>query len=303
MKNKNKFLSYLIALLGIILFCLVVVAGTVWIVDPFNELGRNWTGLYFLTERQEKGLVAKFPHNAILLGSSRTSHINPDDLCDYKFYNASFASALPEEMYYYSKKFIKDEKMVVIGLDFYMFNEHMYPMETMKEWPEHWWPLYEYLLGRDILMDSLKAVYYWSKHVPSMHVDNGYYEYPDEPFNSESYHKWLKFIEEHHYGKYILSQARLDYMRQLKAFLDTRHIKYIVFINPIQEDDAALLRASSAYPIFIQWKKQLEEIFPDLKDLSQSKYSAKKYFHQSDPSHYLTSAGAELVNGMLGCKE
>ncbi len=50
------------------------------------------------------------------------------------FYNASMRGMVPEEMYFYLKKYLRNEKLVLIGFDFYMFNERELPLVRISDW-------------------------------------------------------------------------------------------------------------------------------------------------------------------------
>lgn len=130
-----------------------------WWVDPYNEWGNNTIGLYFSTERQAKKEILNFPHDAILMGSSRTAAIPTKDLQCFTFYNASFANALPEEIYEYLKTYAFKEKLVVIGFDFYMFNERRFPMLGKNAWKDRQFGVFEYLLSWNVLRDSFIALH------------------------------------------------------------------------------------------------------------------------------------------------
>ena len=65
---------------------LLLTAITNYMIDPYNKMGNNKIGLYFSLDREIKNQIAFFNHDAILIGSSKTGRINPDDINFYKFY-------------------------------------------------------------------------------------------------------------------------------------------------------------------------------------------------------------------------
>jgi len=298
---QTRFIRY-IKVLSISLCIGLVLTGMInALVDPYNELGWNWIGVYGNDDRQRIKAIDTYPHDALLTGSSRTLHINPDDLCGYKFYNASFSSALPEEIYYYLKKYLKDEKMVVIGLDFYMFNDTSYPLLNIDKWPDRYWPTQEYLFGWNVLMDSLKAVYI-REYLRQGRPSNGYVPIQDDPTpDMKTYQFWINFFINHVYKDYHLNEERFQYMQKLKQLLDDRHEKYIIFINPMQEDHWKVLHLTGNYEAFWKWVIRLKGIFPDIKYFPEGQYSQRELYLKSDPSHYLPFVGAMIVNGLTGC--
>ena len=86
---------------------LTLVAVFNYVVDPYNLLGNNRSGAYFVLERQVKDAILTYKHEGILLGSSKTGYVNPDELSCYQFYNASMRGMVPEEMYFYLKKYLQ----------------------------------------------------------------------------------------------------------------------------------------------------------------------------------------------------
>ena len=194
---------------------------TNWLVDPFNELKRNTIGLYFSTERQAKSDIVKSPHDAVLLGSSKAGRINPKTLNCYTFYNASFDAAMPEEIYLYLKRYITHERLVMIELDFYMFNERQWPVHAMKEWPEQSFGKFEYLINFNTFKSSLFGVYKWYKKEPAVIAQNGQkiiadatdravlVKQPREAPLKEVVHikhdfsDWLAMLTNHHYRRYL----------------------------------------------------------------------------------------------------
>jgi len=126
--NTHQFKRYLFIFGLIVLIVLTFVIITAYVVDPYNDLGRNRIGLFFSTSRQEVNRINETPHDAIIIGSSRVAVIRADYLCGYDFYNASFESALPEEIFLYLKEYAHDIDLVMVGIDFYMFNQKVFPL-------------------------------------------------------------------------------------------------------------------------------------------------------------------------------
>ena len=95
-------------------------------VDPLGRLGRNTLGIYHSAEFEYK--VTRLPNavfDGILIGSSKIANIDPEWISRKKLFNASFSGALPEEMFLFLRANRKNltNKFVVIGFDFFMFNE------------------------------------------------------------------------------------------------------------------------------------------------------------------------------------
>jgi|TARA_Y100000294_G_scaffold89767_1_gene83710 hypothetical protein len=303
----NSYINYLKIYLFFVGIFLALITVLNWTVDPYNEIGNNRIGLYCSCERQAKNKIVSFPHNAILIGSSKTNKVNPDDLCKYKFYNASFRGSTPEEMFFYLKKYAIKEKLVVIGLDFYMFNERQYPLANINKWSTHSFSIHEYLLSYNVFRDSLTSIGKWFLSVPTMIKENGqintyYKDRENEVFNDFVYNKWIQGLKNDIYHDFVFSKARMDYLKRTKIMLESRNIKHIVFINPLNKDVYSVLQALDSFRIFVEWKNELKNIFRDLKDLSYGEYSAKELFYNNDPFHYKPDTGRTFINSLLGCE-
>ena len=85
-----------------------------WLVDPYMVFGNNRLGgIYISGEREMKlYLVRNSPHQALLIGSSKMAHTDPDSIRGYRFLNVSFSNAQPEEIISYLKNFAGKEKSI-----------------------------------------------------------------------------------------------------------------------------------------------------------------------------------------------
>lgn len=299
---QDQFVRY-IRTLGISLCIgLVIVGLTNWVIDPYDDLGRNWIGIYSDNRKEQVKSIISFPHDAILIGSSRTMCINPDNLCAYKFYNASFPGALPEEMYYYLERFAKNEKLVVIALDFSTFNESSLSLSNITKWPDRYWPEHEYLFGWNVFLDSIKAIYNRA-YLHNTIKANGYCMIVNgNPPDMGAYRWYINDFVTYVYKDFTsLSETRFQYLRKIKKLLEDRHIKYIVFANPMQEDNWKTVHLTGSYGLYLQWVNRLREIFPGITYFPEGVYSQKELFKNDDPSHYLSPLGEAIVNDLLGC--
>jgi hypothetical protein len=86
---------------------------TIALVDPFVRFNFDMDNISLWREREGKPwLIAIYPHNAVLLGTSKLAHVDPSDVDrdEYTFFNASFAGALPEEIWSFLRVFVPDSK-------------------------------------------------------------------------------------------------------------------------------------------------------------------------------------------------
>ncbi|MDY6904989.1 MAG: hypothetical protein SWH61_09910 [Thermodesulfobacteriota bacterium] len=293
----------------VIIFVVMAAALFNYIVDPCDLLGNNRIGVYSWNERQLKGeAILSYPHDAVLIGSSKVLYINPDDLFCFRFYNASLRGAFPEEIYFYLKKTLRDETLALVGFDFYMFNEREFPLVGIKDWDDLQYSVAEYLLGGHMIELSYETLEKWRKHKKAHEMkDNGQFVYhapkgttaADLALYKQQYNSAIEDLKKRHYGAVSYSEKRMAFVRKLKTFLDSSGVRYAVFINPLSEDLLAGLKETDAYDLFLSWRQEMKTIFPDIYDFSVSRYSAREGFRKVDPFHFLGSTGAAFLNEII----
>ena len=280
------------------------------IIDPYNLMGNNPNGVYFVQERQVKDAVLTYPHEGLLLGASKTGYVNPDDLSCYRFYNASMRGMVPEEMYFYFKKYLRREKLVLVGFDFFMFNEREFPLIRIADWDDLRYSRTEYLLSVETLKSSWKTLKMRRNNEKNYGMKaNGQFDYPGasevpaSPGSQQQYEKQyqdiIKGLLQNHYDKFSFSQTRIDYVKKIKTLLEENKIPYAVFINPLNHDVLAALQNIDAYLLFLNWKREMRNIFPEIYDYSISRYSAREGFYREDPFHYTNATGVAFLNEII----
>jgi len=302
MQTDKRFVFIFLA----IVLVLVFQAGAVnWLVDPFGKVHQPWFGMYYSTEREQKMHYVKvFPHNALLIGSSRTASIDPDDInCSgLTFFNASFSSALPEEILNYLEHYVDDAKVVVIGLDVFMFNESH--REYTPDWEGRGDKL-SYLFSADTLGYSWGTVNKWLKGKKSSSK-------PDGQRNMESknerdakqtdidYAETLAVLQQSHYNNIIFSTRRIQVIGRIRDLMRERGVKTVFFWNPINVAILDMIFKDSSKQAFYQRAKgEVREVLPDIVDLNESRYSRMEAFYKFDPVHYYPATGACIVRALL----
>lgn len=305
--NDKRYLVFSGLAVGI---SLLLVAAFNYVMDPYNLLGNNRTGVYFWNERQVKDVILTYKHEGILIGSSKTGYVNPDDLSCCRFYNASMRGMVPEEMYFYLKKYLRHEKLVLVGFDFFMFNEREFPLIRIADWDDLRYGRMEYLLSAETVKSSWKTLTKWRKKEKKHGMKaNGQFDYPGaseapaSPGSQQQYEKQyqdiIKGLVQNHYYKFSFSQTRIDYVKKIKTLLEENKIPYAVFINPLNHDVLAALQNIDAYLLFLNWKREMKSIFPDIYDYSISRYSAREGFYRVDPFHYTNATGVAFLNEII----
>ena len=294
---------------------LLLIAIFNFFVDPYDFLGNNRTGVYYRNERQIKDAILAYRHEGVLIGSSKTGYLNPDDMVCYRFYNASMRGMVPEEMYFYLKKYLRDEKLVLIGFDFYMFNKREFPLIRITDWNDLRYRMVEYLLSAHTTDASVKTLKKWQRGEPPDGMKpNGQFAYPglaqgmttkDPRQDEKKYNDILRGLAKHHYGSFSFSHQRMLYVKEIKKLLEQKQIPYAAFINPYSEDVFSALQKLEAYNLFLNWKQEMKDIFPEIYDLSYGQYSARECYYSDDPYHYTNATGRDFLNRIIDdfCKK
>lgn len=269
-----------------------------WYIDPWVFFGHNTLGAYFRSDREFKASrINLYPHDALLLGPSTVALINPDDLSGYKFFNASFRGALPEEILQLLQKRannLSDLKMIVIGIDFFMLGgqEQIQPLPDNKNF-SNW---LGYMLNLQLFHASTKCIQMHLQNAPQIISENG--QLSLNSFIHLNRSTVIQQVINKLYG-FGYSESRINALKKIKAFLDEKHLPYLIFLGPIHPELLQKIKQMPAYRVYNLVKQNLAEIFPDLTDLSESKYSNAIYFNQQDPLHFLPNTGKEFVSEML----
>ncbi|MCA9400123.1 MAG: hypothetical protein KC713_00750 [Candidatus Omnitrophica bacterium] len=304
MNPSSKFKSYINVFFILCSAFMAIVALLNFHVDPYNELGRNTIGIYFSTERQDKSNIEHIDHDALIIGSSRVANIDAGDLRYYQFYNASFASALPEEISAFLAAHAHHQKLVLIGIDFYMFNEFAFEWQEIDQWEQNQFPWYEYLLSLRVFKDSLNALRYarMKKDTPV----SARRQEPTAPtlkqdFHPEKFISWIELFQNRNYNHYQLSTRRIEKIVQTYRLLESRGIKTMIFINPLHPQIKNLIINTPLKKTYHQWILSLQKEIPRLYNLSDPVwgFGQTTQYKINDPSHYTAQTGAAFINIIL----
>lgn len=308
MFHYNKFLKiYLSTVFGISL----LVSVTNWIIDPFVFFGHNTLGAYAFTERQfKKSKVKTYPHNALLLGSSKTAYIDPTHLKKYIFFNASFSNALPEEILHYLQNYLKDNnqnlEIVLIGLDLQTLNQTINPIIDVEN--EDLNTYIDNLLSINAFNQSLNTILKNQQgRFDELIVLKDGQRNPiqknlkDSKLETYEYGYSMKVMKDT-ISSFKFPKERIEILKKIKQVLEKKDVNYIIFFNPINREVLNHFEELSNYSEFIQTKNKLREIFPGFVDLSDGRYSDPKYFYKHDVTHYKPLTGKLFINEILSQK-
>jgi hypothetical protein len=138
------------------LACGLVAAANV-AVDPFGYFGFNRTGLFFDDERTFKLLQAhRYPHQALLLGDSRTAYVNPEAIRTPRFFNAAFGGASLDKMVWFWEHYGGNARVVVMGVLWTEVDRNAPVSERLTE--RSWRDPIRYALSFELLWRSYDGV-------------------------------------------------------------------------------------------------------------------------------------------------
>ena len=93
-------------------------------VDPQAWRPNSDFQIYSTNDRSVKrNIVRKYRHDGLLLGSSKVKRIDPRSLSRPVLFNAAFDGGTPDEFAAYIRDYSQDERLIVLGLDFFMMKE------------------------------------------------------------------------------------------------------------------------------------------------------------------------------------
>lgn len=275
-------------------------------VDPFDQLGNNRIGFYADMEREAKSAwLPRGDYAGVILGSSKPTYIDPTALDRGGFFNAAFALAMPEELLAFAQTFVEPGQAVLLGLDLYMFNENAFPLQqpVFRAQPSLG-DLAGYLFSGQVLIYSVRDYMAHLRGRPPRLEPAGNLAAVQRLARHEAMDgridaPVLGMLRSVHYRDFRYAEARLESLRRLKALFQARGNPFVVFINPLSRTVLDHLATLPAAPMLDRLRQDLREIFPDLVDLSDSRWSDPDNFLRFDALHYLPEVGAAFVNQEL----
>lgn len=257
----------------------------------------------------------------VLLGSSRTDlGLNPKHP-GLKPGNSRYNLALVGPNMYEVKRYFDhaltnqpDLKTVVIGLDFFMFNDLKTNAPDFKEslLNQETIPLQEVInstlslnalnASKSTLSSSIKSKAYFLYDANGMRFI--YNNKPKKPL-PVGFQDMLKGLmaSEGYYKEYRLSDSFLEDFQDIVETCKEQGIELKVFISPSHATQWESLRVSGLWPVFEKWKHRLVEITPvwDFSGYNSITTEAigegmKNYW---DSSHYREEVGDLILNRLF----
>lgn len=269
------------------------------------------------------GVMHNKPKN-ILLGSSRSDlGLDPEHpaVADETAYNLALVGPNMYEVRRYFEHALANQpevKKVVLGIDFFMFNENW------KNSPD----FDENRLGKENLTvqdainigfstDALKS----SKRTIKSSLDSdAYYLYranglryvygnePDEPLANKFQKMISGFLEgERSYPNFKFSQSFLNDFKQVVETCQKKNIELKVFISPLHASHLEAVNTAGKWSELENWKRQIVEITPVWDFSGYNSITTepinddmKNYW---DSSHYRKEVGDLILNRLFQVQE
>ena len=295
---------------------LVVVLGLVAtiniIIDPYQYFFTNKIlGLNLIKPEYEKYLMlskaAEAKHikaRIVLLGSSRVmSGLSPSNPI-FKNSETVYNLGLPGTNMYQSLQYFKHTlyfqkniERVIIGLDFFMFNEYLANLDNFEETRLGKKLVFRDLLNTSLSIDALQASL--TTIDANLNLDRA--SKLQEP-TVKRFRRWLtNFLDfKGFYKTYSLSQQQLDNFKYVIDLCQENNIDYQVFISPTHATQYEAIDLAGLWSTFEDWKRELVKITP-IWDFSGYNSITTETISESmknyiDNSHYSHYTGNLLLN-------
>lgn len=214
-------------------------------------------------------------------------------------YNAGFQAGNPYEILQYLKLAMTANpnlKRVVLGIDFFMFNEFLPNQETFSEvrlqpdYPTE--DAVNFLLSFDALNSSKNTV---------LHSIRNSVLAPSKT-SVKGFSFWIKefLVNEQLYAQYELSESRLSNFRQIVELCQENNVELALFISPIHATLLETIAVAGLSEEFHRWKREVSAIAPVWDFAYHNTVTTEaiapdmKYYF--DSSHYSQEAGNLVLN-------
>ena len=306
------------------------VIGVNVIVDPYSMTNFNLLNIpnkFSRDDRVEK--VAKLKtsgtYDTIMLGSSRVYSMNPlmvSKLIGGTTYNAGVGTARIEDHLGFVKlleRINKLPKNLIIGLDFYTFNEEVESTKYFiknsdlnfisndtfqKSYTSNFISIdafrASYKTLRNFLVNKEKKPFFDAYGAGG--VASTVFSFTPLPTQADSFPK-SEIIEEYHYVKTLkypkISQARIDYLYELIDIAKRNNIKLYIFITPLYGELLTMVEHDKKLYKKLITLRHLIQSKSDFYDFTQhdSIIDNAKYF--GNPTHTTTQGGNLVLKRVL----
>lgn len=306
-KNKAFLKSYFRSLL----ISLILVAIFNIIIDPYQYFFTpKITGLNAIKPEYEKHIMLSKAAEAkqikaetIILGSSRIMSGIESSYDLFKKSDKVFNLGLPGINMYQSLQYFKhalyfqkDIKLVIIGIDFFMFNDYLDNLDNFDEERLEKRLSIQDSIGTTLSIDTLAA------SLKTLDINRKNEREKNQESTTKKFQRWLtNFLEfRGFYKTYRLSQKQLDSLKLIIDLCRANNIDYRVFISPTHATQYEAIEVAGLWTTFEKWKKEVVKITP-VWDFSGYNSITTEVISESmtnyiDNSHYSSHTGELVLN-------
>ncbi|MFM2063621.1 MAG: hypothetical protein RLZZ507_3292 [Cyanobacteriota bacterium] len=258
----------------------------------------------------------------VFLGSSRTKQgLDPNHPAlsnAQPTYNLALDGANPYEMRRYLEHTIKNQpnlKKVIVGIDFFMFNELLGNQPGFDENRLE----KTYLIPADIMnslfsidtLDVSKETILASLNKPNREQSYGangfvpHSKYKDGGTKGRFSNAINVYFNFHH--QYKFSDKYFDDFQKIVNLCREKNIKLIIFISPSHAIQWESIRATGEWETFEKWKRKVVQVTPVWDFSGYNSITTEKLNdvmeNYADSSHYTAPVGNLILNRILGYQE
>lgn len=310
----------------LILFCLLFIAGTNFIIDPYGYFGARNGENYSMDEedylREQKAEHIKYhadDYDAYLVGGSKAGAIRSEKLSDldgYRYYNCWLLSGNFEDYYAYSKYIIQTAHPKKILL-------HISTSEISQLDRESKGDIYEIpavMSGGSKTAEVFKFLFK-NLSVSFDHITNTETVYPVTRSGERNLEKYYDYYKEHldmtEYYDYLMKSmvdpylprltggtkdkadlvnSNLDYLKQIKKLCDKNDVELQVFLGTLFVGEIVGYEGDSFY----NWLTQMVEITGGLWCFNNYNDLIYNPFNYYNARHYYYEMGDLMIDRMSG---
>ena len=293
--------KYILSLAGISFLLLTLVALLNFSVDPLAKF-RASDHIYYSSERELKPRLAKKSHyDGLIIGNSKVTYIQTDDLSRHgKILNAGFSAAAIEEIRYFLEEADPKVKWVGIGLDFTMFSTSPpYKTRIVKYFNNI--PVFdqlEYLVSVDTFRYSAKSLSKYIRGVRQRYTPlgarNKKHRVKKDRTKLSAYEKSIGKMRKTGFLNFKYSTQRMNDLKKIKQWADRKGIILVAWINPHEKEVWKIVRERVGANVELLLA-EINKTLPNFVDLSKQ-YQNSANFWKEHPIHYYPSTGEKFFS-------
>lgn len=270
------------------------------VVDPWDRFGWNRLGVHITASREFASTeVERFPHEALLVGNSRTVIIPVAGLGGPRFFNAAFEGATLVEIRLFLERHLRHPKRVVLNLDPYLLGpESDQPPAAVFS------PFSPRSLGGYVA--SLKALEFSAKTLADGLAGKPPGYAPDGTMDSSQWRRqrdvddptWSRrqlALESSRLAGFRFHTRRVEELEALADVVRRRGGELVVYLSPMHEDLLPALETGEAGEAWHGAVETVRRIFPGVVDLTRSRFSDRRHFYRTDPVHFFPEIGLRFL--------